>query len=135
VQPPNPLDPRTTASYGRLVIELGSREREQPAPPLVVFRSLVDPHEPGARPWLELRDDETEPSVVESVEPVLVVWTSIWPNRPEDRIRFDLRPRAMGTALRWTHLSPEAPGAEELNRLRYRMNVLINAQLRFSYGQ
>jgi hypothetical protein len=118
------------------VIELGSRQRAQPAPPHVVFRSLVDPHEQRARPWLELRHDEIEPRVVESVEPLLVVWTSLWPSRPQDLIRFDLRPKGMGTDLRWTHVSPSAaPDTAEINHMRYRLNFLINAQLRFSYGQ
>jgi hypothetical protein len=97
---------------------------------------LTKPHEPGARSWLELRADETEPKIIEASEPTFVVWTSLWPSRPDDVIRFDLRPSGGGTALRWTLSTPGAiPDAPEVGRLRHRMNFLINAQLRFSYGQ
>jgi hypothetical protein len=117
------------------VNEVGSRERAQPAPSRIVWGSLTNPRAPGARLWLDLRQDETEPKIIEAVEATLVVWTSLWPSRPDDVIRFDLRPSGEGTALRWTLSTPgEVPDAHEANRLRHRMNFLINAQLRFSYG-
>lgn len=116
--------------------ELGSRERTQPAPPLIVWRSLIQPHEPAARPWLDLLDDEVEPTVVKSVEPELVVWTSLWPQNPDDTIRFDLRSAGAGTALRWTLTTPgDAPAQDRVNFLRHRLNVLVNERLRLSYGQ
>jgi hypothetical protein len=118
------------------VIEVGSRERAQPAPPAVVWRSLTTPHDPSARTWLDLLGDETEPEVLESLEPEMVVWSSLWPHRPDVRIRFDLRPRGAETSLRWTLTTQgEALDRSASNHLRYRMNVLINERLRFSFGQ
>ena len=63
--------------------ELGSRARAQPAPPYVVWGSLVDPHQDETRPWLDLLDDEIAPQVMEAVAPTLVRWSSLWPARPQ----------------------------------------------------
>jgi hypothetical protein len=118
------------------VNELGSRERKQPPPPRIVFECLADPHRSGARPWLELADVEIEPRVLESIYPALIVWSSLWPSRPDDVIRFDLRPAGQGCALRWTLLTPsDGPDAALLGWMRYRLNYLINGRLRFSFGQ
>lgn len=77
-----------------------------------------------------------EPRILEAVEPGLVVWSSLWPARAEDRIRFDIRSADAGCSLRWTLLTPdEPPQSQVLNHLRHRLNFLINAQLRFSFGQ
>ena len=41
-----------------------------------------------------------------------------------------------GTDLRWTLLVDEpAPDEAVIGRMRYRINVLINANLRYSFGQ
>jgi hypothetical protein len=48
------------------VIEIGSRRRNQPAPPHAVFEALADPDRDPARPWLTLLDDELRPQVVRS---------------------------------------------------------------------
>ncbi|MEV4093910.1 hypothetical protein [Streptosporangium saharense] len=118
------------------MIELGSRERRQPPPPRIVWESLANPQLPGARKWLELLPDEIGPRVLRSVEPELVVWSSLWPARLGDEIRFDLSPVGGETSLRWTLLTPEEPPAHEVvSHMRYRLNFLINAQLRYSYGQ
>ncbi|GAA3708281.1 hypothetical protein GCM10022224_087250 [Nonomuraea antimicrobica] len=118
------------------MIELGSRERKQPPPAHVVWESLTDPRRPGGRPWLDLRPDEVEPRILHAVKPELVVWSSLWPGRPDDEIRFDIRPAESGCALRWTLLTPEGiPEQAVIGHLRYRLNFLINAQLRFSFGQ
>ena len=37
-----------------------------------------------------MADDEMEPTVVEATRPGLVVWSSLWPDRPNDRIRFTI---------------------------------------------
>jgi hypothetical protein len=120
------------------VRELGSRERSQPAPPHAVWASLIDPRRSGARPWLELLADEVEPHVIEAVEPDRVVWSSLWPDRPQDRIRFDLRIADDGysCALRWSLLTPDDPPSDsKLGHLRHRLNLLVNDRLRGSYGQ
>lgn len=118
------------------MIELGSRERTQSPPPHIVWESLTDPRRPGGRQWLDLRPDEVEPRILRAVEPELVVWSSLWPERPDDEIRFDIRPTENRCSLRWTLLTPgEAPEQAVIDALRHRLNLLINAQLRFSFGQ
>lgn len=115
---------------------VGSRERRLPAPPHVVWRSLADPHQPGGRPWLRLLEDEIEPRVVTAEEPELVVWSSLWPRRPDDVLTFGLRPAGVETALRWTLTTPDQPPAASLTgHLRYRVNHLLWSDLRLSYGQ
>jgi hypothetical protein len=118
------------------VFELGRRTKTLPAPPHRVWESLTDPHLRGARPWLSLLADEVEPRVLESVEPRLVVWSSIWPETPEQIIRFDTAPDGQnGTSLTWTLTSPTELDDAAVNHRRYRLNRLIWADLRYSYGQ
>jgi hypothetical protein len=103
-----------------------------------MYEALTRPDRDPARPWLSLLDDECRPTVVETQEPGLVVWTSLWKRRPDARIRFEL-PRerdGYGTDLRWTLLVEEpAPDPLLLGHMRKRINELINANLRYSLGQ
>lgn len=117
------------------MIEVGSRLRGQPAPPHVVVASLMAPDADPARPWLLLLDDEQRPLVVEAAPPRLVVWSSLWPQQPDALVRFDVAPAGQGTDLRWTLLVETAPDASRLGHYRKRLNVLINRDLRYSYGQ
>ena len=118
------------------MIEVGTRKRNQPAPPSVVFEALTQPDRGGGRPWLYLLDDEVRPEIIESAEPELVVWSSIWLERTDATIRFDLPPGSGGTDLRWTLLVQEpVPDPALLGHLRKRLNRLINADLRYSFGQ
>lgn len=117
------------------MIEAGSRRRGQPAPPHVVAHSLMQPDDDPARPWLHLIDDELRPRVVEAAPPGLVVWSSLWPRQPEALVRFDLAADGEGTDLRWTLLVDELPDASRLVHYRKRINTLINANLRYTYGQ
>jgi hypothetical protein len=119
------------------VIEVGARRRDQPAPPHVVYEALTEPNRDPARPWLLLLDDERRPDVVETVEPDLVVWSSLWDRRPDARIRFELtRDReGHGTDLRWVLLVEEpSPDASLLGHMRRRINELVNANLRYTFG-
>jgi hypothetical protein len=120
------------------VIEIGARRRNQPAPPHAVFAALTDPDRDPTRPWLRLLADEQRPVVLEVEEPVLVVWSSLWPHRPDARIRFELRGDASGsgTDLRWVLLVAEPlPDASLTGHLRKRLNQLVNAELRYSFAQ
>lgn len=117
--------------------EIARRRRTQPAPPHVITEALTEPDRPGARPWLELLDDEVRPTVLGSHPPTTVVWSSIWSQRPDAVIEFDLQDDGHGgTALQWT-VSLDDPPADDalISQLRKRMNVLINASLRYSFGQ
>lgn len=120
------------------MIEIGARRRNQPAPPHAVFAALTDPDRDPTRPWLPLLADEQRPVVLEVEEPVLVVWSSLWPHRPDARIRFELPGDASGsgTDLRWVLLVAEPlPDASLTGHLRKRLNQLVNAELRYSFGQ
>jgi hypothetical protein len=119
------------------VLELGNRLRSQPAPPRMVWEALTQPRRAGARPWLRLHADEVDPVVVEALEPHLVIWSSIWPSRPHDRVIFDITADGSGSGLRWTLVSDdgEPPPDEVVGHLRYRLNRLINSDLRYSFGQ
>ncbi len=118
------------------MIEIGSRAKLLPAPPAVVWRSLVRPDEPGTRPWLRLDDTEVAPRVLAADEPARVVWSSLWPARPDDEIHLDVTASGAETLLSFTLLTPgELPGADETDHLRRRVSVLLFADLRYSYGQ
>jgi len=118
------------------MFEIGSRARKLPAPPTVVWESLTQPLRVGARPWLNLLDDEVLPRVLASGEPHRVVWSSLWPVRPLDEVHFRLDAFGAGTLLRFTLLTPDEPPDESrTGHLRRRLNHLMFADLRFSYGQ
>lgn len=76
--------------------------------------------------------------VLESQEPGRVVWSSLWPQRVDARITFELPQGGPGegTDLRWT-LTVEAPAPDEslTGHMRKRISTLIHANLRYTYGQ
>ena len=120
----------------RPVQDIGSRAKNQPPPPHVVFEALTQPNRDPARQWLTLLADEQPPTVLEAQEPALVVWSSLWPRRPDARVRFDVLPAGGETSLRWTLLVEEPlPDASLTGHLRKRLNQLVNAELRYSFGQ
>ncbi|MDT7713451.1 MAG: hypothetical protein QOG46_2229 [Pseudonocardiales bacterium] len=102
-----------------------------------MFEALTQPHRSASRPWLILLDDEQEPAVIGDGAPTLVVWSSLWPHRPSARIRFELpSDGGSGTDLRWIlELEPPAPDESAIGHMRKRINQLINANLRFTFGQ
>lgn len=119
------------------MIEVGSRRRRLPAPPHVVHEALTDPDRDPLRPWLRLLPDEQRPEIVETREPDLVVWSSLWERRPDARIRFELPLDRAGydTDLRWVLLVDEpAPDASLLGHMRKRINFLVHANLRYTFG-
>jgi hypothetical protein len=119
-------------------MEVLTRCRNQPAPPHVIFEALTDPERDPIRPWLFLEDGEQAPVVITSDPPGLLVWSSLWPGRPDILIRFEL-PRdasGYGTDLRWTlEMDEPVPDPEELRRLRRRINLLVNGNLRDTFDQ
>ena len=119
------------------MIEAGSRRRSQPPPPAVVFAALTDPAGDPVRPWLELLADEHPPRILRAEPSAVVVWSSLWERRPDAEIRFDLASDgAGGTDLRWTLLVAEPlPDSSLLGHLRKRLNELVNANLRYTFGQ
>lgn len=65
-----------------------------------------------------------------------VVWSSIWIKRPDAVIEFDLPLDGTGsTDLTWTLLVNEPiPDDALVGHMRKRINQLINADLRYSFG-
>jgi hypothetical protein len=115
-----------------------TRRRNQPAPPHIIFEALTDPAQDPVRPWLFLEVGEQVPVVLTSDPPGSLVWSSLWPERPDIRIRFELPFDAagQGTDLCWTlEMDPPVPDADELRRLRQRVNRLINGNLRDTFDQ
>lgn len=112
-----------------------AREKHQDPPPHIVWEALVDPHRPGAREWLSIADDEVEPEIIEAVAPSHVVWSSLWPDRSLDRIRFTIESDGgPGTWLRWALETDDEPAdADRIQRMRHRINYLINGELRDSW--
>ncbi len=116
--------------------EIGSRARRLPAPPQVVWESLTAPDRPGGRPWLNLLPDEVDPRVLEAVPSDRVVWSSLWPSRPRDQVHLELTAAGSETLLKFTLLTPDdVPDQSKTGHLRRRLNELLFADLRFSYGQ
>jgi hypothetical protein len=103
----------------------------------VIFEALTEPDRDPARPWLLLLDDERRPRTLEVRKPHLIVWSSIWIKRPDAQVRFDLPfDGAAGTDLRWTLLVADTlPDSSSLGHMRKRLNQLINANLRYTFGQ
>jgi hypothetical protein len=116
-------------------IQLARRAKGQAPPPWVVWEALCDPWRPNGREWFDLRPGELAPTVLETRKPGLVVWSSIWADRPELTIRFEIAPGGAGSVLAWTLLGPEVLSDDEINGRRYRINQLINGQLREAFDQ
>lgn len=118
------------------VQEYGRRAQRLPPPRAVVWDSLANPYAPRARPWLNLVRDEVPPKVLEKARPERLVWSSLWPDRPRDLIVFELSEDRGETSLQFTLLTPDVlPDQSTTGYLRKRMNYLLFADLRFSYGQ
>jgi hypothetical protein len=119
------------------VIEIGRRRRSQPAPPNVVFAALTELDRDRDRPWLRLLADEQRPQVLHSVTPSALTWSSLWIKRPDATVTFDLPLRSDGgTDLEWAlRVEAPAPDATLVGHMRKRLNELVNADLRYTFGQ
>ena len=123
--------------------QIAARAQRLPAPPHIVFEALTQPDRPGARPWLALRDDEQPPRILATTVPgeggasemFSVKWSSLWPGRAGDEIRLTITPDAAGSRLHFELRTPDPATEAEIGHLRYRLNHLFFADLRFSFGQ
>jgi hypothetical protein len=60
----------------------------------------------------------------------------LWPSRPNDEVHLELTAAGSETSLRFRLLTPDNPPDEsKTGHLRRRLNELLFADLRFSYGQ
>lgn len=116
------------------MIEYAARTRKLPAPPRVVWDSLMDPHRPKSRPWLVFLGGEIEPRVLDAEESQRVAWSSLWPSRPADEIHIELSAVDGQTSVSFRLLTPvEAPDEDTGRGLRRRISHLLFADLRLSY--
>ena len=113
------------------------RESAQSPAPDFVWETLVDPHGRKDRDWLALVEDDTEPQVIESDRPHLVVWSSLWADRPRDQIRFVITGDGrLGSRLKWLiETEDKPPNVAAITRMRHRINYLINCEMRYSFGE
>lgn len=118
------------------MIEIGSRRRSQAPPPHILYEALTAPDRDPNRPWLDLLHDEQRPRVIRAESPALVVWSSLWTKRPDAIVRFELSGGPSGTDMRWTLFVAEpVPDDALIGHMRQRLNVLINANLRYTFAQ
>lgn len=74
--------------------------------------------------------------MLDARHPDHVVWSTLWAPRPDVSVRFELTGVGCGTDLRWRLLVAEpAPEAEFADHMQHRLGELINANLRYTYGQ
>lgn len=150
-----PLAPTPGVRHDRGVhpFVLADRTRRLPPPLTVVWADLVAPRSTGVRSWLHLLPDEIAPQVISMREPGLgeaglgeaalgdagageIVWTSLWPARPDLVVLIEVAARGAETALRFRLESPVAvddPSA--VGHHRRRLNEVFFRDLRATYGQ
>ena len=76
------------------------------------------------------------PTVLEDEDPQLVVWSSIWQDAPDLRIRFEIEPGGGGSYVTWILLGPpDVHDASDIARRRYRLNEIVNGGLRSIFDQ
>lgn len=104
-----------------------------PAPARVVRDNLIAP-ESGSREWLSLRSEEAQPRIL-AVSDESVVWSSLWPDRPNDEIRFEVAVKNSECLLAWELFvdAPE-PDDNEAQAMASRVNKIVNNDLRRSFG-
>ena len=114
----------------------GRRRKTQPAPPHVLLATLSSPNGDPARPWLQLLGDEQWPQITPD-PPHRVVWRSLWLRQPDAVVEFLLTSDGgSGGAIEWVlWLEEPLPDASRLGHLCARLNRLINAELRYTFGQ
>jgi hypothetical protein len=114
------------------LIELAKREKAQDPPAWVVWEALSDPST-STRGWLWFvaQAGEVMPTVLSAEKPHSVEWSSIWNDHPDLRIRFEIVAGRAGSFVTWRLFGrPHQLEPHDVRRRRYRLNQLINGQLR-----
>ena len=111
--------------------EIVSHSRTQAPPPHVIWDTLNDPSAADRRQWLVLLEDEMSPVILEADRPGLVIWSSLWPDRPRDRIRFVITDDGAGSRVTWVlETADEPPDEATAKTRRARIDFLINEEMR-----
>ena len=81
--------------------------------------------------WLVTGAGEEHPRVL-GADGSVVLWSSLWQDRPDDRLRLDVEGDGSGSRLRWSLECPKGnlPDDERIRQMRYRINQLLIGQLR-----
>lgn len=81
--------------------------------------------------WLELGPGEHHPVVLRS-DNAGVLWSSLWPDRPRDRLRLTVEADGNGSLLGWELECPsnDLPDEPGLTQMSHRINRLLNGDLR-----
>lgn len=114
------------------LVELVSRGKQQDPPPWVVWEALSDPSQ-STRGWLwfDVQPDEQTPEVLSLDKPRAVVWSSIWPDRPDLQVSFEIEASGPGSFVTWRLLGAVGTWEpDDVKRCRYRLNQLVNGNLR-----
>lgn len=95
------------------------------------------PRSDGVRPWLRLLPDEVAPRVLASFPPRTLTWSSLWTRHPDLVVGLDCAPHQTGTLLHVTIEAPDEPVLSDatIGHVRHRINHLLFADLRATYGQ
>jgi hypothetical protein len=116
------------------MVEYAARRGTLPVPPHVVWDDLAAPQLTGTRAWLELQDGETEPEMLEGDRPSRLVWTSLWDDRPDDRVEFTLTSRGSDTLVAVVVVADQDTEPDQASQIRRRLGQLVFDELRLSYG-
>lgn len=112
---------------------LRTRSKSFPPPARYTFEALSDPvGDQRRRAWLHLEPGEMEPRVLRAEPHAVVEWASLWPDRPDDVLRFDVADEHLTWALLGEATEADEPRLDELRR---RIDRLVHAGLRESFGQ
>ena len=113
------------------LVELVARRKGLDPPPWVIWEALCDPLRTGRFAWFDIRPGEMAPAVLHQTKPSAVTWSSIWEDQPDLRVEFKIDPGGSGSMVTWTLMGrPGQHEPKDLERRRYRLNQLINGQLR-----
>lgn len=121
-------------------VELVRKRKGQDPPAHLLWEAIAYPLSEESRgwAWFEPRADEQAPEILEAIKPTRVVWGSIWRDRTDLRVEFDIEPQKSGSGcvVTWILFGPDGSlDADDLERRRYRTNQLINGILRDFFDQ
>jgi hypothetical protein len=117
------------------MVEYAAREGNPAAPRAGVGGDPAERRRTGVRAWVRLYPGEVAPCLVSGDRPITLVWSSLWPDRPDDLVEFTLRPHGMGTRVEVVMTGAEEPQPEQASYFRRRLGELVYGELRLAYDQ